>query len=308
MKTSAVFTREQDGFRGYLYPAAAETDRCMLVVLGDEGNDFLSTAFARWLTRTQGCYALCIALRQDRSEDTGIHGWPLDRIETAMEKMKALGMKKLGLLGMSMQGAMALTAASLIPGFSLVVAFTPCDFVPWGFYQGRIGKEAHGEWPSGGSAFSWRGRELPFQPAGQEKDAYWQMFCDAKKEFKEMHSRTIFEFSEQQHPISEDCFIPVENIGGRLVLIGTEDDSMWASSRYIRRMEDRLARFGKSADTLVYPFGTHLLTPDSLLKLALPLVGGIVPRMFRSGKAHPKECTQARLDVDKRLTRIFRQW
>ena len=289
-------------FRGFYYTAAQPSDRCMLVLLGDEGDDFMSRACAKWLTRTQRCNALCIAVRQHREDDTGVHSWPLERIASAVRWVQEeQNISKIGVMGMSMQAAMALSAAARIPDLTLTLALTPCDFVPWGFIHGKKGEE----YPSGGSAFSWEGVDLPFQPAMLDRDDYWALFQRATKEHHEMHSRAVFDYSEDHHPLSTETLIPVENIRGSLVLVGAEDDSMWNAAKYIRRMAARVQGPAPALETCLYPFGTHLLVPQRMLDPSLSLAGGLVSRMFVSGRKHPKECKAARLDLDRRLTAVF---
>ena len=303
MRASATITSP---FKGFLYSAQPHSDRCIIVLLGDDGDDFMSQACAKWLTRGQHCDALCLALRRSKQEDSGIHSWPLEQIAAAVRWLEDRGVSKIGLMGMSMQGAMALSAAARIPSITLTIALTPCDFVPWGFVHGKKGEE----FPTGGSAFSWQGADLPFQPAMLEGDAYWQLFQSASKEFHEMHSRSVFDYSETHHPISPECLIPVEQIRGRLVLVGAEDDSMWDAPKYIRRMAELLRDRvpAPTLDTFVYPFGTHLLVPQRMLDLSLPLVGGLVSRMFSSGRKHPRDCRASRLDLEEKLTAVFEHW
>ena len=47
--------------------------------------------------------------------------------------------------------------------------------------------------------------------------------------------------TEAAHPITEEEFIKVENIRGRLFLVGAEDDALWDTAKYIHRIEKRLA-------------------------------------------------------------------
>ena len=308
MKPSIRTTAAADGFRGYFYESRESSDKCMVVIIGDDGDDLLDRAVARWLTEQAGCHALCVALRQEKRGETGVDRWPLEIAGKAVRwAQERYG--RVGLLGMSMQAALVLSASARVP-VSLTAALTPCDFVPWGFHQGKLGRDSHAEWPSGHSAFTWQGEELPFQSAMLEKDAYWQLFSQAKKEYGEMHSRAVFDYSEAHHPIGEECFIPVENIRGRIVLIGAEDDAMWQTARYIRRMEARLREknFPYPVDVLVYPFGTHFLVPDTLLRRAVPLVGGQIPRMFVSGRKNAAQCRQARQEVERRLLEILKIW
>lgn len=56
-----------------------------------------------------------------------------------------------------------------------------------------------------------------------------------------VNSRKLFDDSETAHPIEPEEYIPVENIRGKLLLIGAEDDALWDTAKYIRRMEKRLA-------------------------------------------------------------------
>ena len=308
MKAALETTVAREGFRGYLYESRTKTDRCMIVIIGDDGNDFMDKAAARWLTETARCHALCVALRQVEKTETGVDRWPLEIAEKAVLWAQAR-YAKVGLLGMSMQAALVLSVSTRVP-VSLTVALSPCDYVPWGFHQGRIGKENHGEWPSGHAAFTWRGSELDYQPACLGKEAYWQLFCDARKKYGEMHSRSVFDYSEEHHPIREEAFIPVENCRGQLVFLGAEDDAMWDAARYIRRMTRRLEEkgFPYPYDALVYPLGTHFLVPDSLLRRAVPLAGALLPRMFVSGRKNAAACREARADAEKKLLAILLAW
>ena len=70
---------------------------------------------------------------------------------------------------------------------------------------------------------------------------YGQVMKEEAKRTKNMLcSRKVFDDSENAHPITEDEFIKVENIKGKLLLIGADDDVLWDTSKYIHRMEKRL--------------------------------------------------------------------
>lgn len=57
--------------------------------------------------------------------------------------------------------------------------------------------------------------------------------------------------------------IKVENIKGRLFLVGAEDDSFWEAGKYIRRMDRRLKERPHTCEyvPLVYEHGTHFVLP-----------------------------------------------
>ena len=301
---------EEAGFKGFFYTPEKEAGKTLIVVIGDDGNDFMDKAAARWITDSAGGNALCVALRSSKKEDPGISCFPIETIHSAVNWLKARKTGGIGILGMSMQASLALTAASLIPDISLTVAFTPSDFVPWGFLHGTIGKSKNAEYPSGHSTFTWQGRELPFQPSCLEKEEYWNMFLADKKKYREMHSISLFNYSEQVHPVTEEVRINVENIKGTLVLIGAEDDSMWNAAKYIGRIEQRLKDKNSSCrlHCLVYKYGTHLLVPRTLLTKGLPLIGSLVPALFRSGRSHRKECRESQITLEKDLKKIISNW
>ncbi len=87
-----------------------------------------------------------------------------------------------------------------------------------------------------------------------------------------VNSRKLFDDSETAHPIEPEEYIPVENIRGKLLLIGAEDDALWDTAKYIRRMEKRLAEKPHECEieTMVYAHGTHFVFPEGMLKIMLP--------------------------------------
>ena len=310
MKPYAVTDLNNDGFKGYFFTSKEKSDKCLIVLLGDKGNDFLSLSFAKWITKVQKCNALCIGIEQENNSEHGLHNWKIEYAESAVKWLNSNSIKKIGIIGLSMGAAMALVSASFIADISLVIALSPCDFIPWGFYQGRLGKSSNAEWPSETSSFSWRGEELPFQPAMLKKEDYWNMYLNDRKKYKEIHTRNIFDYSERHSPITKDKFIKVENIKGKLVIAAAEDDSMWNSLKYTERIENRLKE--KKADNITYiykyKFGTHLIVPESLLKGAVPLFGDLITKMYVSGKTHSAECKQSRTDLDTKISPIIKNW
>lgn len=91
------------------------------------------------------------------------NNYPLERIENAVLWLKNSGNKKIGIVGASTTGTLALTAESLFPGITLTIALTPSDFVWQGFAQGK--KDGCKEWPiEGESLFTYKNVPLPYMP------------------------------------------------------------------------------------------------------------------------------------------------
>ena len=75
---------------------------------------------AKWLYE-QGLHVM--AMSADK-KDYGHHNYPLERFGKAIAYMKAHGCEKIGVIGASTTGMMALLAASYYPELSLTIAIS----------------------------------------------------------------------------------------------------------------------------------------------------------------------------------------
>lgn len=55
-----------------------------------------------------------------------------------------------------------------------------------------------------------------------------------------LRSTCLFMDSEKKRKHAEDEMIKIENIKGKLILLGADDDSFWEAGKYVRRMDQRL--------------------------------------------------------------------
>ena len=86
---------------------------------------------------------------------------------------------------------------------------------------------------------------------------------------------------------------------------------LWDTCKYIRRIQQRLNQVPHEGvfEAWLYEHGTHFAFPESMLKLMLPVGSGLlVSFMFKAGKEHPKECRETRIDIDRRLQKVLREW
>lgn len=76
-----------------------------------------------------------------------------------------------------------------------------------------------------------------------------------------INSRKLFDDSEKVHPIQEDEMIRIEKIHGTVLLIGAEDDVLWDTAKYIRRMEQRMKEYPHTCrlESVIYEHGTHFV-------------------------------------------------
>ena len=177
--------------------------------------------------------------------------------------------------------------------------------------QGK--KDGCKEWPiENESIVSIGGKPVPFMPFVYKHPEYWQKIAKASKEHGDStYSKDVFDDSEAAGLLKEEHFIPVENIGGKLVLVGAEDDSLWDTAKYIRRMDNRL-RFRPHSckySLYLYEHGTHFVFPESVLKKVLPVGADMLVNMcFSAAKKFQDECKAMRIDLDKKLTEEILDW
>ena len=301
------FEVDADGFHGAYWPCRGGSACAVIAMLGDDAADYMARSAVKWLMKL----GVNVMTMSPGKKDYGHHNYPLERIETAIAWLKAHGNQKIGIAGASTTGTLALTAAAMFPEISLTIAMTPSDFVWQGFMQGK--KDGCKEWPIAvESLFSYYGKPLPYMPFCYQHPQYWQVIAEETRQSGDMlASRKLFDDSEAAHPITEDAYIKVENIRGRLLLIGAADDSLWDTAKYIRRMERRLAEkpHDCTVETAVYAHGTHFVFPEGMLKTILPIGSGLFMKLaFRAAKQFPEACRQTRMDIDRRITAAIQAW
>jgi pimeloyl-ACP methyl ester carboxylesterase len=287
---------EIDGFYGTYFPCDKPADKAIILMLGDSSDDRLAKSGAKWL-HGFGCHALAMSPAR---KDYGHHNYPLERFGAAISFLKDRGIKKIGIAGASTTGMLALVAASYYPDITLTIAMSPSDFIMEGFY--RDDKDGMRERPGDGeSSCSWNGEPLPYLPFAYRHPEYWQMIEKESKEGRDMiASRKLFDESERRHPLQEPEKIKVENIKGQIVFVGAEDDVLWDTCKYIRRMQARLNELPHdcSFEAWLYEHGTHFAFPESLLKMILPVGSGLLVKfMFKAGRQYPEECRNTRIDT-----------
>lgn len=303
-----VLSIENNGFYGVWYPDQdTSRSRGIILMLSDDSDNRMVRAGVKW-AHCRGLHVLAVS---PEKKEKGRHNEPLERTGKAIDFLAMQGCEKIGLFGASATGMMALLAASYYPQISLTIALTPADFVMEGYYRdGADGmRERPGEHES---SASWAGRPLPYLPYAYRHPAYWQKIKgEAKAGGNLMAAREMFDESERRHPLTEAEKIKVERIRGTVVCIGAEDDALWDTCRYIRRMEQRVGGLPHTCDfeALTYPHGTHFVFPETMLRMIFPIGADLMIRcMFKAARAYPKACKETRVDIDKRLTQIIRSW
>lgn len=308
MKGTTYFDLEKDGFYGVYWENKTPTKAAVIAMLGDDAQDYMAKSCVKWLMKKCGVNVLTTS---PAKKDYSHHNYPLERIEKAIAWLKSRGNEKIGIAGASTTGTLALTAASYFHDITLTIAMTPSDFIWQGFAQGK--KDGCGEWPiENESLFTYRGEQLPYMPFCYKHPDYWfVMQSEAKRGGDMIASRKIFDDSEKAHPITEDEFIKIENVKGKLIMIGAADDSLWDAAKYVKRAEKRLSEKPHECDAefCAYEHGTHFVFPESLLKTIFPIGSGLILKfVFKAAKDYPKECKQTRIDIENKVLSAVNEW
>ena len=296
----------QDGFYGAYYPNPVRSNCAVILMLGDRIDDKMARMGVKWLHQ-RGCNVLTMA---PETKDYAFHRFRIEYFESAIAFLKRYN-DKVGFCGASTTAMTALTAASLLPDITLTIAISPSDFVMEGFYRDGLdgARERPGE---GESSLSYRGEDLPYLPYAYRHPEYWnQLAAEAKRRGDMAAARDMFDRSEELCPVSEDMRIKVERIQGIVALVGAEDDSLWDTCRYIRRMAERLRQKPHSCKcaVLTYQHGSHFMFPQSMLEILLPVGSSLLLRMaFHSLRVYPRESKQTRIDLDRKLCRLIAMW
>lgn len=301
------FSNEKDGFYGTYYENPKGANCAMIGLFGDDPNDFMAKCGAKWLHKND-VNVMCMS---PDVKNYGHVNFPLERIETAIKWLKSHGNKKIGIMGMSTAGMDSLVAASYFPDITLTFGLTPSDFVWQGFEQGE--KDGCKEWPiPDASTLSWQGKPLAYMPFVYAHPEYYHKIEEETKGSGDITRSThLFIDSEKAREHTEEEMIKVENIKGKLIMVGADDDSFWEAGKYIRRMDKRLKERPHECDyeALTYEHGTHFVLPETMLRKALPVgLKFVMKFIFKAAKDYPKECEQTRKDIDRRLSAALKQW
>ena len=142
---------------------------------------------------------------------------------------------------------------------------------------------------------------------------YWdQIRRESKRRGDRIAGLDFHHLAEEKRPLTEEIMIPIERIQGRLLLAGAEDDVVWDTCRAIRRMQKRLEERGGGCrcEVLICSHCSHFIFPESLFRRILPAfaVDWILPAVFRETRGYVKECRESRIDLDRRIRQMIREW
>ncbi|HSA96040.1 MAG TPA: acyl-CoA thioesterase/bile acid-CoA:amino acid N-acyltransferase family protein [Acidobacteriota bacterium] len=228
---------EKDGLKGFLYyPAEGRRFPGVLILGGSNGGlyEWLAQALA-----SNGFAALTLAYFRYPGLPSELVEIPLDYFHRAAAWLKGQPMvvaDRIGLVGGSKGGELALLLASRFDDFRVLVAWTPAAHVWEGLSQAYFSPDYKPR-----SSWSFQGQALPFVefrslPEEKEQEAKGEL-----NSFIALHQRAL---ARTDPAALERAAIPVEKIRAPLLLISGTLDQTWPADEFCRTIAARLRKSG----------------------------------------------------------------
>ena len=232
-----------DGLYAQLYTPKNATGRVPAVILIDgstpglDGVSVLAAAYAR-----EGVAALALAYFGETGLPSALTNIRLEYFDTAFATLRArpeIDPAKIGVLGVSRGSEAAFHLAARNPEIRAVVAVGPSAVV-WQGYDPATPEATVPAWTASGQPVPFLMADASlYDPNGPQAP----MFVSA---LAKLGART-------------DVLLPIEQIGGPLLLMSGKDDQIWPSAAMAQSIEARLLNsgFAHDVETIVYAGSGH---------------------------------------------------
>lgn len=271
----------EGGLVGTLFAPASSGPRPAVVVLGGSEGGLLGEGVAATLAR-RGYAALALAYFGTRSLPLELVGIPLEYFAGALRWLRSrpeTDGDRVALMGGSKGGELALLLGATYPGdIRAVVGYVPSgvvyqgvSFDPWYYVRGVR------------SSWTYRGEPVPFVDASPGPfDSVrwttlpmpaWPFFAvwpapNYPVSFRRAYERPL----EGNVATLSAASIPVEKIGGPVLLVSGADDQIWPAARLSEMVVDRLRANGHpfAYEHLSYEGAGHMILPPGLGSFPTP--------------------------------------
>lgn len=237
------------GIVGSLFRPSAPGAYTAVLVLGGSGGGLREGQAA--LLASHGYAALALAYFAYEDLPPRLESIPLEYFERALGWMRAredVRGETVAVMGASRGGELALLlGATFSAAVSAVIAYAPSGVI-WG----AVGRDA--------PAWTYRGEPQPYMPNSVTED-------DAKRLLaREPYSAEPWYRVNLEDAAARDaCAIPVERVGGPILLLSGKDDAMWPSTTMAELVMERLRTrgFAHPYEHRAYVGAGHLIWPLS---------------------------------------------
>eukprot|EP00833_Pecoramyces_ruminatium_P013104 jgi/Orpsp1_1/1187136/evm.model.d7180000055675.1 len=287
--TKTVFSVKEDGFFGELFQSEKKIyENKIFIICPSSRGDFESVKIIAKGISECGIDVLGINFYNAPDTPTTISHVPLEYAENAAKYLKSVGYEKIGIWGISMGAVYALLCASYFPDLiSLVVAASPMYYVlPAVDSNKNISLE--------GSAFSYRGKDIPFEPYRQSM-TFFKNFYET---IKHLEPNLSYLYDPIMGNVPEEHIIPVEKMKARVIIISGKLDNLWPSTQSGELIMKRLKEhhYAYPYEHIICEYGSHLMAPFSVMN----------DKAFRACRKYPKEQEKYRKEHYDKLVEVFK--
>jgi dienelactone hydrolase len=204
----------------------------LLVLGGSEGGKREAQAA---LLAAKGFNTLAVAYFGIEGLPDQLVNIPIDYFQKVMcwlEEHPLVDANRIGVVGTSKGGELALLLASYEPKIKAVVAYAPSSVIHRG-----IGEVRDGEYPSSWSFF---GEPLSFAYNNDKVKTLTRDLLDQKNACQAVSYREWYRIHTEA--AKEENMISVENINGPIQVISGDDDQLWPSDLFGKQIMDRLKK------------------------------------------------------------------
>ena len=278
------FNMADHGFVGHLALPDPGTRRAVIVIMGGEKSLLPGTMIAERFADF-GFAGLSVSLFGAPGLPDGVNRIPLEMFAAAIEKLRALGMERISLYGMSMGTIFAALAAANFGGIDSLILCSPTH-VP---FEGTLSDK---QTMTGHSVATLGGQEMPFVTADFSPGGMTRYVYDSEAGRRVTKMWCAYRDAYRDHDRETQAAIPLENTGARVLLIAGGRDEAWPSEYSVRYLKTRLDRAGYDREyrALIFPGASHLIgmmpnrRREPLLYAAVPLIG-LAYRSFMTDRA-----------------------
>ncbi|HZO73243.1 MAG TPA: acyl-CoA thioesterase/bile acid-CoA:amino acid N-acyltransferase family protein [Ktedonobacteraceae bacterium] len=227
-----VQVREQ-GLVGVLYhPAGSGPSPAIIILSGSDGRIRERQAA---LLASHGFAALTLAYFNAEGLPKNLVHIPLEYFETAIHWLQAQSVvdgDKIGVIGLSRGGELALLLGATFPAIKAVVACSPSGLVQAGVDGNNYSRSA------------WTHHGKPLQQAVVKiTPLLWLKLIWQSIRVRAFPMRDMFLTTLKDRKHLNEATIAVENVQGPILLISSEDDQMWPATIFSHLVMKRLAEY-----------------------------------------------------------------
>ncbi|MFO7791399.1 MAG: acyl-CoA thioester hydrolase/BAAT C-terminal domain-containing protein [Candidatus Saliniplasma sp.] len=226
---------KENKLEGVLFKPTGDPPYPAVIVLGGSGGR-CPTGIQTKLLASRGYAVLALAIYGSGDLPDELMGVPLEYFEKAVSWMKSkdhIKNKPIGVMGGSKGGELALLLGSHIEEIQTVIAYSPSGVVFQGISQ-SFG-EPTSSWSYDNEPIDYV--DLPFLPIISMYLKY--LFLKKPIQWEKIYSKG---FNSSDSETIKESTIPVEKIGGSILLISGGDDKMWNANQLSKISVKRLKK------------------------------------------------------------------